>query len=522
VHTGYALDREFTMKLGSLVVSDPGFGRCILTVLDPDLLPHKDCGLVFSVWKHYMETEGEVPSRAVSKQLLLQRFHQGSVTQEAYTRAVACQQEIWKTDPVSRPTAQSVLRALLLETETWSALDEGLRLYKDRKYTEVYERMDVARGKLSLIESTSLGTHMNMDLEDYLTRLRRGEARVQRMPIGIAELDLRLKGGLGRGELGCFLGAEKVGKSMALVHTAATAVLAGLNAIYISAELSQLAVQNRFTANVTGISVDALEAGEEIAVGIVEERLRRVLKKVGGGQFVVKAYPSGVATVRDIEAYLRDVKRHWDVSPDTLIVDYADELAPEQKSKYMDSGSNYHAMGNIYTALHALSSPAEEITHGRGGFNCAVWTASQVQRAAVGKELLEFTDVAESILKAAKVDLMVALCRTDDEREADLMRFYIPCCRFAGFPVEVGPFARDYAHGRIVVLDEFVHRFGKKQEVPAWEKSISVVGLSKKTPCQTQPKPLLRPTLLPTSMGGAATPWSSKFGRPFGIPSAAM
>jgi hypothetical protein len=64
-----------------------------------------------------------------------------------------------------------------------------------------------------------------------------------------------------------------------------------------------------------------------------------------------------------------------------------------------------------------------------------VWTASQIQRSAIGKDVTDFRHVADSILKAAKVSLMVGICRDDYERESNIMRLYLALCRFAPFPI---------------------------------------------------------------------------------------
>jgi hypothetical protein len=114
-------------------------------------------------------------------------------------------------------------------------------------------------------------------------------------------------------------------------------VLLGYNAVYISAELDRKDVENRFSSNVTGIPLDYIECGGDEAAKEVERRLEDIMGKSGGKVVfkkfppgiasVFKKFPPGIASVGDVTAYLLDVYRFWDIKPDVLVVDYADELA---------------------------------------------------------------------------------------------------------------------------------------------------------------------------------------------------
>ena len=474
----------------SLVYSDPGFGVRVVEALDPELIPQKAYSGLFGVVQQYVRSEGSVPGKVIIRQLLQQQYHSGTMSSEDRDKALRYLKKSLGTDPVSREDAKIVLTSAILDTEVLAALDESYRLYKDRKYDDVFVRMDEAQQRTRLLDLGSVGWSLSGGLDEYLQQISDGLANVDRIPIGVSALDIGIKGGLGRGALGCILGAEKDGKSMALVHIGASDFLAGYYVVYITLELPQLDVQNRFAANVTGIPINRLEKGGAITAGIVGEALERIIKK-SGGDFVVKAFPGGTATVRDVEAYLKDIRRLWGFAPDVVIVDYADELISSQKVRNVDSSTTYLTMGKIYTDLRAMGAPSSQSSGTRGGFDCAVWTASQVQRSAIGKQVLEFRDVADSILKAAKVDLMVGLCRDEEEREADLVRLYVAACRYAPFPQEVGPYQRDYTHGRLVKFDSTVRRFTEE----TCQRRKSERSLSRSSPHLWLPRPNLTRSL---------------------------
>jgi hypothetical protein len=390
--------------------------------------------------------------------MIYTQYHEGIVREEVINEALGLIDVAVSRDPLSRGDAQMLLKGAIYDVEIFKALDEGYKLHKDRKYDDVFERFRAAERSIRSLELGSMGSCFDEGgRKEYYGRIKRKEASVQRFPLGVADLDKLIKGGLGRGELGCILAAEKDGKSMALAHIAASTVLLGYNAVYISAELDRKDVENRFSSNVTGIPLDYIECGGDEAAKEVERRLEDIMGK-SGGKIVFKKFPPGIASVGDVTAYLLDVYRFWDIKPDVLVVDYADELAVKKVRGNRES-NHYQDLGQIYTELLALAAPESESSSMVGGLNCAVWTASQIQRSAIGKDVTDFRHVADSILKAAKVSLMVGICRDNYERESNIMRLYLALCRFAPFPKELGPYKRDYAHGRLMELTDAVKRF---------------------------------------------------------------
>jgi hypothetical protein len=463
--SSYGLNNEILLRLLSLIFSDPGFGSRVANVLDPEHIGQPSIALVYGALKEYA-ARGRVPENAVLRQMIHNKYHSGEVRGEVVDDALDLIETARKLKPLSRSDAQMLLKGAIYDVEIFKALDDGYKLHKDREYDKVFERMWAAQRSVRALELGSLGSNFDGDgRRAYYDRIERKEASVERFPIGVADLDKLLKGGLGRGELGCLLAAEKDGKSMGLTHIGASNVLLGKTVVHISAELARRDNENRFASNLTGIPLDDIEEGGPGIARLVETRLEEIMQACGG-HMAFKRFPPGVATVADINAHLIDIYRFWEVKPDVLIVDYADELTV--KNVRGSDSNTYEKLGQIYTELLALAASEEDSSGISGGLDCAVWTASQIQRSAIGKDVTDFRHVADSILKAAKVSLMVGICRNDYEREADDLRLYIALCRFAQFPKEVGPYRRDYAHARLVELTEKVRRFD--EESIAWIK----------------------------------------------------
>ena len=446
----YSLSEEFLVKLLSLVFVDP-YGIRVVRALDPALLPNETAITVYAAVKAVVQSTGEIPQRYVVEQTLFQRYQTGAFKGEVFKSAFDMIGNACTVEPMSREVARSVLRESLLHAGIGLALDGALNCYRKREYDEIKDLVDKAYSKPRLLDLGSPGRRASTSLDARIAEVASGTASIQRIPFGLAKMDIRLKGGLGRGELGCVLAAQKVGKSMALCWISQTAVLLGYKVVYITLELSEREVQARIEAGITGLETDAIGRGGIEVAKTLREKLVKVFEGTGG-DYVVKQFPAKAASVKDIEAYLRDVAQLWAFQPDVLIVDYADELSMPGKAE------RYQAVGDLYSELRALGSPADSSYGTTGGFNCAVWTASQIKVSAIDHEYIRMWDAAESYLKAAKIDLMIAICSDEQEAASDLLRLYVAACRYAsagrGVHDEYGPFTRDYKHGRLLDVSD--------------------------------------------------------------------
>ncbi len=59
-----------------------------------------------------------------------------------------------------------------------------------------------------------------------------------------------------------------------------------------------------------------------------------------------------------------------------------------------------------------------------GIFGIPFWAAAQANRGALAKELVDLTDIGESYEIVQICDTVIAICQTDEEHEADLLRLY--------------------------------------------------------------------------------------------------
>lgn len=468
----YPFSNEFLTRLLSLIFKDPSFGLRIVLSIDSALLQHKAFQHIFSVSYQICRTIRRPPSPTMINQVLYQRYESGQFTQDMLHSTLKIISKAETVRPIARDEAVLALKDAVLDISLGDALRQSLRCWRAREFDQIRDLVESSFSKARSLDLGEIEQPLSISLEDYLTDIAEGKAMVRRMPTGIYELDVKLKGGLGRGELGCVMGARKGGKSAFLVFVATTSILCGLNVAYITCELKRLDVKNRITAALTGEFIDDIAKGGRRISKRLREKLSRVLSSGSNdthrGDYVVKYFPPKSATVSDIEAYLSDLGMLYNFSPDVLIIDYADEL----KASSSLIKDNYTRIDDIYADLKAIGSSGRDAYSLRKGFDCSVWTASQVQRDAMNNEILKIDVLDKSIEKASKVDLALAVCQTEEEAEANMARIYNACCRFAsgnsGIDDEYGPYSRDLGRARLFDVIEVE----QERSIEQWRKSL--------------------------------------------------
>lgn len=118
------------------------------------------------------------------------------------------------------------------------------------------------------------------------------------------------------------------------------------------------------------------------------------------------AYPAGTQTVAGLRSVLlREARKGW--TPDVVVVDYADILAPPAGSLDVRDGTN-----RTWQALRALSQE----------LHCLVVTATQANAASYNSWLLSMRNYSEDKRKFAHVTAMAGINQSPDEKRVGLTR----------------------------------------------------------------------------------------------------
>lgn len=252
-------------------------------------------------------------------------------------------------------------------------------------------------------------------------------------PTGIPELDRR---GFGptRKELWLLVANTSAGKSWCLGQLAKACLMQRMRVVHITLEMSeQRAAQRYFQAlfsiakrkeqlSVTRFTKDSLGRidGYDVKQFIpklsfddpdIRKKLERRIDRWGArvlDNVIIKEFPTGSLTVRQLSAYLDNLETVEKFTPDLLIVDYPDLMK-------LDKDNLRLSLDEVFKDLRGLG----------GSRNMAVAAVSQSHRAAAKAKQVGLDNIAEHYGKNAHSDTVITYTQTDAERKLGLARLFV-------------------------------------------------------------------------------------------------
>jgi len=283
-------------------------------------------------------------------------------------------------------------------------------------------------------EAMNLGTDNDHGHDYHKDVLDRFEMKM-RNPISTHwdEIDDITKGGLGKRELGVVVAPTGAGKSMALAHLGAMAVVKGKTVVHYTLELADTVVGQRYDSCITGIELKNLMSMKDSIVMAVEHI---------PGQLIIKEYPTKSASTRTISTHLEKLKQKG-IKPDMIIVDYADLLKPTASG--FKTQELRHSLGNIYEELRGIGQV----------WDIPVWTASQTNRSGLNAEVITMEAISEAFSKCFVADFICSISRTIEDKTENKGRMFVAKNR-NGIDGIVYPMEIDTAkvHLRVLPPDE--------------------------------------------------------------------
>ena len=208
-----------------------------------------------------------------------------------------------------------------------------------------------------------------------------------------------------RGELFVVAAPPNVGKSWGLINLTASAVGQSKFVVHYTLEMSALITLHRAYSILTARPVSELESDPAGLEGIISQY------RQAGSEFVVKYFPTESITINDLRDHIAMVISVTGRKPDMVVVDYADLIRVDDKSKE----DTRHQLASIYLGLRRIA----------GELDIAVATATQTNRASLAKEVISIGDLAEAFAKAAIADVIVGLCQTATEELNQQARWFV-------------------------------------------------------------------------------------------------
>ena len=240
-----------------------------------------------------------------------------------------------------------------------------------------------------------LGTDYFQDPIARLTKIKDNNGQTS---TGWNTLDQKLYGGFNRGELNIFAGGSGSGKSLFMQNIACNWVLAGLNGVYITLELSEELTAMRIDSMLTNTaSKDIFKSIEDIEI-----KVRMVGKK--SGNFQIKYLPAQ-STINDVRSYCKELQVRTGRKLDFIMIDYLDLLMPVS-AKVSPS--------DLFVKDKYVS---EEIRNFAKEMDILLVTASQLNRASVEEVEFDHSHISGGISKINTADNLFGIFTSRSMRE---------------------------------------------------------------------------------------------------------
>jgi len=210
--------------------------------------------------------------------------------------------------------------------------------------------------------------------------------------------DRKLFGGFNRGELQIFAGGSGSGKSLFMQNLAVNWVLAGLNVLYFTLELSEELTAMRIDSMVSNISTKEIFKD----LDTVEMKIKLVSKKAGNLQI---KYMPAQSNINDFRSYVKELNVQKGMKADVVLVDYLDLCMPI---------STKVAPSDLYVKDKYV---AEELRNLSKELDVVFVTASQLNRSAVDEIEFDHSHIAGGISKINTADNVIGIFTSRAMRE---------------------------------------------------------------------------------------------------------
>lgn len=284
---------------------------------------------------------------------------------------------------------------------------------KPESYLRAWELVKEA---MTVERNFEVGLDYFESYEERYARMREDIEKGEIFTTGFASIDAALVGGgLSKGEMGSWMGLSGTGKSLALVASAIANMNRGKRVLYVSLEMNQDKVAERFDAqlgdpnNEHDVTINNLYDKKDVIFQALHDY---VSDKEDRRLMVVKQFPAGTMDIAMFRAYYSQLTLYG-FRPDLVIVDYVGEMKdfpnmPTHESRY-----------RIVRDLRGFA--VEE--------QVCVLTAMQPNRGA--KEVVKMGDVidddnlSDSYSQVKPLDALWSINQFMDEKECGLGRIYV-------------------------------------------------------------------------------------------------
>ncbi len=428
----YPFTEDMERTLVTLLAQRPKLFGKLGQLLDPKGFNDPVAKLGLEAVRAVAHDHGRGPDKTM---LVVQRLRrwmgEGKLTQDKVTEVADMFDASEDGGLPSEDAVVAEVAPILQRRAQRDAIESALSDYQKRQDpTHAFSLLEKA-SRLGEVEETT-GTLLGSASFDAMARL----SKVDRLPLGIMEVDDAFSGGFLRGTETVYIANTGGGKSQALIQNATAGALRGFLVGYATLELPEPVIFSRLKANLTGVFVDDIMVDPEKC----RAELNRITSNPSYGGVIVGEFTPKVTTVADLRQWVEEQEAKHGRRIDVLVVDYADRLGAgksyKKKAAGKDEENTYASALDVYEELRIWANETRRW----------VFTASQSQRSKDKGRKLGVDDVADSMHKVRVADYVVTLNPRDED--ATLL-WHIAKNRLGKSNQNIGPLPVSFEVGRI-------------------------------------------------------------------------
>jgi len=384
-----------------LMQNDRSFLLQMLKNIERSYFESEINGQIFEIYNTIFERLNKTPTRDMIEQLLGKKGISESIYKIVTNR-------IFNTEPLDPTEVEYITEEVISfskRARMKDAIMESIEHLEKDEFEQINEKV-----KDALL--FNLDKDVGYDLFDIDERYANlAVSHDNKISTGFPILDRVLDGGFARKELYAFMGPPGIGKSIFLPNCGFKALVNGMNVVHYSLEMSEDRIGMRYDAIASGITVNTLGENKDEVVDAY-----RKVQLATKSHLKIKEFPTGMASVLDIEQHLEQLRLHDDFEADIIFVDYGDIMRSMHKS-----ANTYEEQGWVFRELRGLAVKK----------NIAVITATQANRSALAsgaggtKEIIGMGETADSMEKNRILDGLFAITQSAKEKDEGKINLYM-------------------------------------------------------------------------------------------------
>tara|TARA_Y100000034_G_C6864029_1_gene393568 strand:+ start:104 stop:1408 length:1305 start_codon:yes stop_codon:yes gene_type:complete len=384
-----------------LLKTNQDFHIQISSLIKPEYFEFPHHTKLFNIVRDYYDEYLTLPN----DEIILEEVRKNKDSQEAFSDY---EDELYRINHIDTSSIESpayimdMVEDFAKKAAMKEAIKQSMVLLREENMGEIES---LVRDALTVSRTVDYGQEYFSNIEERWRRVLTVDSS-KRYSVFLPKLDEVLEGGLSSKELAMVVAPPGVGKSLFLVNQAYNSMKEGRKVLYISLEMSEDKIAQRFDSIMATMPQSNLVEEQDRLF----KRLHMFSKKYPQGQLIIKQFPTGMATVNDVRALLVQLRNYEHFEPTLIIVDYLELLRPTTEGM-----AEYQAQQRISEELRGLAVEND----------CLVWTATQTNRQGRRVKLITDAELADAYGKVRTCDLAVSLNQSEEEFDNHTMRAYV-------------------------------------------------------------------------------------------------